>query len=139
MPNNQGPALDHRDDDALDAKQSAAFVGLALVTFWRQVSKGALPPPFYPSARSPRWRRSVLRRACEAATKLPAEAKQARHAARQQAAQTKTKDAAPKPRAPKPEKGSAVEPAPTTTARKARIARPTRSNKLKDENPASAP
>ena len=69
-------------DDALDAAQSAALLGIAIVTFWRGVAAGTLPQPFYPAARAPRWTRGELRAAREALRMLPSDAKQRRRMAR---------------------------------------------------------
>jgi predicted DNA-binding transcriptional regulator AlpA len=90
--NDQFPAPGGHDDseDALDAYLAAQFLGIALVTLWRQVDKGELPLPFYPAPRAPRWRKGELRNACEAKRMLPREAKAVRRAARvatEQAAQ----------------------------------------------------
>jgi predicted DNA-binding transcriptional regulator AlpA len=80
---NQGPALGHDDaDDALDAQQAAAFLGIAIVTLWRQVDRGDLPRPFYAAPRAPRWTKGELRLAREARRMLPRDAKAARRAAR---------------------------------------------------------
>ena len=97
---NQGPALGRNDqypipgrdddDDVLDAVGGAVFVGLALVTFWRRVAAGALPPPFYPSPRAPRWRKGELRAACEQTRMLPRQAKALRRAARLGVTETAT-------------------------------------------------
>jgi hypothetical protein len=79
----QGPVGGRDDsDDALDARLAAEFLGIAIVTLWRQVERGDLPLPFYPAARAPRWRKGELRNACEARRMLPREAKAARRAAR---------------------------------------------------------
>lgn len=71
-----------QSDPALDAKQSAAAVGVSLVTFWRGVASGRLPSPVYPSPRTPRWFHSELREAVLATRALPSEQKDARRAAR---------------------------------------------------------
>ena len=54
------------DDPLLTAAESAAKSGRALSTFWRDVRAGRLPPAYYVTPRSPRWRRSELRAAVEA-------------------------------------------------------------------------
>jgi hypothetical protein len=80
---NQGPVLGRDDaDDALDAHQAAAFLGIAIVTLWRQVERGDLPMPFYPAPRAPRWTKGELRLARETLRMLPRDAKAARRAAR---------------------------------------------------------
>jgi hypothetical protein len=80
---NQGPVLGRDDsDDALDARQASAFLGIAIVTLWRQVERGELPLPFYPAPRAPRWTKGELRLAREARRMLPRDAKAARRAAK---------------------------------------------------------
>lgn len=59
------------DDPLLNARESAAESGRALSTFWRDVRRGILPPAHYVTPRSPRWRRSELRAAVEAAPRMP--------------------------------------------------------------------
>lgn len=54
------------DDPLLTAAESAAETGRGLSTFWRDVSAGRLPPAYYVTARTPRWRRSELRAAVDA-------------------------------------------------------------------------
>lgn len=51
------------DDPLLRAAEAAAERGQALSTFWRDVAAGRVPPAYYVSSRSPRWRRSELRAA----------------------------------------------------------------------------
>jgi hypothetical protein len=70
------------DDQPLDAAASAKFIGVEVVTFWRQVAAGLMPRPFYPAPRAPRWRKRELREACERQRRLPSEAKAARRAAK---------------------------------------------------------
>jgi predicted DNA-binding transcriptional regulator AlpA len=70
------------DDRPLDARESAAEVGLCLSGFWRAVAKRRLPPPVYPLPKAPRWFRSELRAAMEQTRALPREQKQARRTAR---------------------------------------------------------
>lgn len=55
------------DDPLLTAEQGAAETGRALSTFWRDVKRGTLPAPLYLNPRMPRWRRSELRAAVDAA------------------------------------------------------------------------
>lgn len=73
-------------DPLLSAESAAAEVGLSIQAFWRAVSAGRLPRPFYPASRAPRWRRSELHAALEATRAMPSEAKAARLAARNAAA-----------------------------------------------------
>jgi predicted DNA-binding transcriptional regulator AlpA len=54
------------DDPLLTAAEAAVERGQAISTFWRDVSAGRVPPPYRPSPRCPRWRRSELRAAIEA-------------------------------------------------------------------------
>jgi predicted DNA-binding transcriptional regulator AlpA len=68
------------DDDVLDARSAAAFIGVSLPTLWRQVDAGELPAPFYPAPRAPRWRKRELRAACESKRMRPAEAQAQRRA-----------------------------------------------------------
>lgn len=58
------------DDPLLNAQQSAIETGRALSTFWRDVRNGLLPPAYYVTPKSPRWRRSELR-AAVIATRRP--------------------------------------------------------------------
>jgi predicted DNA-binding transcriptional regulator AlpA len=53
------------DDPLLSARQAAAETGRAVSTFWRDVRRGLLPPPYRVLPRAPRWRRSELRAAVE--------------------------------------------------------------------------
>lgn len=53
-------------DPLLTAAEAAAERGQALSTFWRDVRLGLVPPAYYISKRSPRWRRSELLAALEA-------------------------------------------------------------------------
>lgn len=55
------------DDPLLTAAEGAAETGRGLSTFWRDVKRGALPAPLYLTPRMPRWRRSELRAAVNAA------------------------------------------------------------------------
>jgi predicted DNA-binding transcriptional regulator AlpA len=59
------------DDPLLTARESAAETGRALSTFWRDVRNGVLPRAQYILPRAPRWRRSELRAAIEAAPRMP--------------------------------------------------------------------
>jgi predicted DNA-binding transcriptional regulator AlpA len=59
------------DDPLITAAESAAETGLALSTFWRDVKRGTLPPPYYVTPRCPRWRRSELRAVVAAAPRKP--------------------------------------------------------------------
>ncbi|WP_270934415.1 helix-turn-helix transcriptional regulator [Falsiroseomonas oryzae] len=58
-------------DPLLTAEEGAAETGRALSTFWRDVKRGTLPAPYYVTPRAPRWRRSELRAAVEAAPRTP--------------------------------------------------------------------
>jgi predicted DNA-binding transcriptional regulator AlpA len=58
-------------DPLLTAEEAAAETGRALSTFWRDVKRGTLPPAYYVTPRSPRWRMSELRAAVEAAPRAP--------------------------------------------------------------------
>jgi len=58
-------------DPLLTAEEAAAETGRALSTFWRDVKRGNLPPAYYVTPRSPRWRMSELRAAVEAAPRAP--------------------------------------------------------------------
>jgi predicted DNA-binding transcriptional regulator AlpA len=71
------------EDDALTAKEAAAFFGVSLATFWRRVNGGdSFPQPFYPAERTPRWIRRDLREARERLRMTPAEARERRHKAK---------------------------------------------------------
>jgi predicted DNA-binding transcriptional regulator AlpA len=59
------------DDPLLTARESAAETGRALSTFWRDVRNGILPRAQYILPRAPRWRRSELRAAVDAASRTP--------------------------------------------------------------------
>lgn len=58
-------------DPLLTAEEAAAEAGRALSTFWRDVKRGTLPPPYYVTPRAPRWRVSELRAVVEAAPRAP--------------------------------------------------------------------
>ena len=62
-------------DPLLTARESAAETGRAISTFWRDVKRGLIPPPYYVTPRSPRWRRSELRAAVEAAPRMSGSAR----------------------------------------------------------------
>lgn len=49
------------DDPLLTAREAAAERGIAVSTFWRDVKRGTLPSPVYPTPKAPRWRRSAIR------------------------------------------------------------------------------
>jgi predicted DNA-binding transcriptional regulator AlpA len=70
------------DDDPLTAQEAAAFVGLSLPAFWKQVAATWLPEPYYPAPRAPRWRRGTLRDACDARQQMPRLQKEQRRQAR---------------------------------------------------------
>lgn len=55
------------EDPLLTAEEGAAETGRAVSTYWRDVKRGTLPAPIYLNARMPRWRRSELRAAVDAA------------------------------------------------------------------------
>jgi predicted DNA-binding transcriptional regulator AlpA len=68
------------DDDALDARAGADFMGVALATFWRKVTAGIYPEPYYPAERTPRWTRGELRQVRERLRMTPAEHREYRRA-----------------------------------------------------------
>ena len=71
------------DDDALTAKEAAAFFSISIATFWRRVNAGGdFPKPFYPAERAPRWVRRDLREARDRLRMTPAEARERRHKAK---------------------------------------------------------
>lgn len=53
-------------DPLLPAREAAAETGRAVSTFWRDVKRGTVPPPYYVTPRCPRWRLSELRAAVDA-------------------------------------------------------------------------
>jgi len=53
------------DDPLLTAGEAATETGRALSTFWRDVRTGRVPPAYYVTPKSPRWRRSELRAVVE--------------------------------------------------------------------------
>lgn len=59
-------------DPLLTAQEAAPETGRALSTFWRDVKRGTLPPPYYVTPRCPRWRLSELRAVVAAAPRKPA-------------------------------------------------------------------
>ena len=69
-------------DPLLSADEAAAEAGCSLPTFWRGVSDGRFPNPFYPAPRAPRWRRSEILAALEATRMKPSEAMNKRRLAR---------------------------------------------------------
>jgi predicted DNA-binding transcriptional regulator AlpA len=58
-------------DPLLPAAEAAPETGRALSTFWRDVKRGILPPPYYVTPRAPRWRLSELRAAVQASPRAP--------------------------------------------------------------------
>jgi hypothetical protein len=68
------------DDEALDARLAAAFLGYSVATHWRKVKDGTVSKPFYPAERTPRWTNGQLRRDRERLRMTPAEHKQQRRA-----------------------------------------------------------
>jgi len=48
------------NDPLLPPREAAERLGISLASFWRQVARGALPAPLYPSPRTPRWRLAEL-------------------------------------------------------------------------------
>ena len=60
---NRAAAQAFLHDPLLDARESAAEVGVALSTWWKHVKAGNFPAPVYPLPRMPRWRRSTVRAA----------------------------------------------------------------------------
>lgn len=75
-------ATSEQIDPPLVAKQAAEVVGLSLAAFWRAVSVGRLPRPYYPLPRAPRWFRSDLLAAMQATRELPSRQKDMRRLAR---------------------------------------------------------
>jgi predicted DNA-binding transcriptional regulator AlpA len=69
-------------DPLLTAQDAAVEAGCSLPTFWRGVSDGRFPKPFYPAARAPRWRLSEIHAALEATRMSPQEAMTKRRAQR---------------------------------------------------------
>lgn len=65
------PPSYHPPDPLLTPREAAAECGLSLSGFWRAVRLGRLPAPFYPSEKSPRWRRSELLAALAATRAAP--------------------------------------------------------------------
>lgn len=53
-------------DPLLTAREAAAERRQGVSTFWRDVRKGRVPAPYYPSPRCPRWRLSEIRESIEA-------------------------------------------------------------------------
>lgn len=66
-PRSRGGSRYTCDDPLLTAAEAAPETGRALSTFWRDVKRGTLPAPLYLNPRMPRWRRSELRAAVDAA------------------------------------------------------------------------
>lgn len=56
-------------DPLLSAREAAAERGQAKSTFWRDVTAGAAPQPYYIGPKSPRWRLSEIRASVEATRK----------------------------------------------------------------------
>jgi predicted DNA-binding transcriptional regulator AlpA len=73
-------------DEFLSPREAAERLGISLASFWRQVARGSLPEPLYPSPKAPRWRAAELLAAVEATRALPREAAARRRAAKRDAA-----------------------------------------------------
>ena len=58
---NRADARSLMDDPLLTVREAAAERGIAVSTFWRDVKRGILPSPVYPTPKTPRWRRSAIR------------------------------------------------------------------------------
>lgn len=58
-------------DPLLTAQEAAAETGRAVSTFWRDVKRGTLPPPYYVTQRCPRWRLSELHAVVAASPRKP--------------------------------------------------------------------
>lgn len=58
---NRAAARSLLDDPLLTVREAAAERGIAVSTFWRDVKRGILPSPIYPTPKTPRWRRSAIR------------------------------------------------------------------------------
>jgi hypothetical protein len=67
-------------DNAVTITGVAAMFEISPVSVWRMVKAGAIPAPFYPRPRCPRWSRRELREAREQMRMLPSEAKAAHRA-----------------------------------------------------------
>ncbi|MGY4802849.1 helix-turn-helix transcriptional regulator [Teichococcus aerofrigidensis] len=65
-------------DPHLSAAEAKSVVGVSLSTFWAGVRTGRFPQPYYPSPKSPRWKRSELLAALEATRAAPVPAKAVR-------------------------------------------------------------
>jgi hypothetical protein len=70
------------DDPALTASEAADYQGISLGAWWRAVAAGRYSPPFYPTPRAPRWRKSRIDADNAALTMLPSDAKAKRLAMR---------------------------------------------------------
>jgi predicted DNA-binding transcriptional regulator AlpA len=89
--------LDYNPSDPLlNAKQSAAEVGLSIPGFWKGVAAERFPAPYYPAGRAPRWRLSELKAALEKTRALPREQKAKRRERRIAAERRDTKLASEK-------------------------------------------
>jgi predicted DNA-binding transcriptional regulator AlpA len=73
-------------DQFLSPREAAERLGISLASFWRQVARGALPEPLYPSPKTPRWRLAELVAAVEETRALPREQMARRRAAKRDAA-----------------------------------------------------
>jgi hypothetical protein len=72
---------DHDDgDDAVGIDGVGNMLDVSDVSVWRMVKAGAIPAPFYPRSRCPRWLKREIREARERLRMMPSEAKAAHRA-----------------------------------------------------------
>jgi hypothetical protein len=76
--------IDHLsgDDDELNPEAAAAFLGISPASLWRAVATGRIDPPSYPSPRTPRFNRGLMRRSKERNRELPRNAAEMRRRVR---------------------------------------------------------
>ena len=76
------PVAADADDPVLTVQDIGKRYTLHASTVWAMVNSGALPAPFYPVPRSPRWLLSEVKAAIESNRRTPREARAARQAQR---------------------------------------------------------
>jgi predicted DNA-binding transcriptional regulator AlpA len=67
---------------AVGVDEGMKITGLSRPSFWRGVTVGPLPKPFYPTPKCPRWWPSELRAAMEKTRASPTEQKENRRQTR---------------------------------------------------------
>jgi predicted DNA-binding transcriptional regulator AlpA len=70
--------IDTLTDQALTAAEAAKLLGISRVAFYKAVTTGRMPQPYYPVSRASRWLQSEIWASLERTRALPRDAKLAR-------------------------------------------------------------